>query len=371
MNILINFSTLKAGGGQNVAMNFLYEIFKINNIKHTLFYFVAKNSLPHKFLEEKNYKYYYIVSSNPIKRIFFEFTQSKYIIEKWNIDVIYSYFGFGLFPKKYKQIVGSADSNLYFPEINFWNDYKVLETLKRYLIDQYRIFGIKRADAVIFENYFLEERGKELFNLKNTITIKPSINISDLSQEFIFKNKLLNKNFPKGLFLCGWHLNKNILKIPEIAFYLKKNHFPFQFILTAPLDNSYIHKQFNKLVNKYNVKDMCFVIGQVNKNKLASLYQKIDYVFLLSKLESFSNNIIESWYFQKPLIISNEEWSKNICDKAAIYVDRENAQKIAKTIINLSEKKKNEVVWWGTKKLKEYPSIKKRIFQELEFIENV
>ena len=44
---------------------------------------------------------------------------------------------------------------------------------------------------------------------------------------------------------------------------------------------------------------------------------------------------------------------------------------IAKKIMFLSKKKKDRVVTYGIKKLNEYPSIKERIFQEMEFVENV
>ncbi len=60
MNIMINFSTLKKGGGQNVAMNFLYEIFNID-LEDTLYFFVANGSDPHIYLEQNGLNNYYVV----------------------------------------------------------------------------------------------------------------------------------------------------------------------------------------------------------------------------------------------------------------------------------------------------------------------
>jgi len=373
MHLLINFSTLKAGGGQNVAMNFLYAIDKIQLNDINIFYFVAQNSQPHKFLETKGMKNYFVVASNPIKRILFEIIESEKMLKQWDIDIIYSYFGYGFFPKEYKQVVGSADSNLYFPEIDFWKDYKGLSRIKKYLVDQYRIFGIKQAISVVFENSALEERGTKIYKLKNTVTIKPSINMSFNDEKFIFPNSI-RKDIFKGLFLCGWHMNKNVLKIPEIAFYLKKAGVDFQFILTAPIyKTNDIYIQFMKLVEKYEVQKMCFVVGQVNKEELKSLYEQVDFVFLLSKLESFSNNIIESWYFQKPLIVSNEEWAYSICKKAAYYVNRDNAKEIALKIEQLlkNQEKIDRIISTGLKELKNYPSIEERINIEMEYLYNV
>ena len=71
MRVLINFSTLKTGGGQNVALNFLYftEAHRVEKI--TLFYLVAKNSEPHRYLVENGSKHYIAVSRNALKRILF------------------------------------------------------------------------------------------------------------------------------------------------------------------------------------------------------------------------------------------------------------------------------------------------------------
>lgn len=371
MKIMINFSTLKSGGGQNVGMNFLYSIFETNLIRKNFYFFVAENSAIHNFLKLKNYSDYYVVSRNPIKRIIFEIFLSHKILSNNNIDIIYSYFGIGFFPKDIPQVSGSADSNLYFPEINFWSDYKGISRIKKKLIDKYRIWGIKRAAGVIYENKILEVRAKELYNLKNTIFIKPSINFN--LEEVSIEIPLPNSNVTKGLFLCGWQLNKNIMKIPEIAYELKKKGHDFNFILTAPLDNSVIHREFLAKVIKYNVSEMVSVIGQVSKNELKSLYSQVNYVFLLSKLESFSNNIIEAWYFDKPLIVSNELWSKSICRDAAIYVDRDSAVNIAEEIIKLNENNSqvNNLIAKGKIMLIEYPTIEERIREEMEYLTNV
>lgn len=372
MNILINFSTLKSGGGQNVAMNFLHAIENMNIKDVSLYYFVAEGFSLHNYFKQKKYINFYAVPTHPIKRIIFEIFQSKKILMAQKIDIIYSYFGIGFFTKDIPQVSGSADSNLYFPEVDFWNHYHGMSRLKRKLIDMYRVWGLKRATAVVFENKALEKRSYKLYGLKKTVTIKPSINFDFESQEYSLL-VTIKPGTPLGLFLCGWQYNKNIMLIPDIALELKKANQDFHFLLTAPLDNSQIHQEFIELVRKNRVEDMITVTGQIKKEELASLYSQIDYVFLLSKLESFSNNIIESWYFEKPLIVADELWSREICQDAAIYVNRDSALEIANTLISYigDSDLLKDILSNSQKVLDEYPSIEERIEKEMEFVKNV
>ncbi|MBS7198815.1 MAG: glycosyltransferase [Bacteroidales bacterium] len=373
MNVLINFSTLKCGGGQNVALNFLSVFPQIveNGDKHC-FFLVAKGSSVHRWFEKNgNYKYF-VCPRNPVQRLLFEICITRSIIKKYQIDIIYSYFGYGLFPKKIPQISGAADSNLLFPEIDFWGDYKGIRRWKHLLIDQYRIYGLKHARGIIFENECLEKRFQELYKLNTlTITIKPSI--SNIYNQEFFRLPSNIIGLKKGLFLCGWHLNKNVLLIPEIAYNFKLMSYPFHLLLTAPLDNSKIYRDFIKLVELYDVQEYISIIGPVKKEELASLYQQVDVVYLLSKLESFSNNIIEAWTYKKPLIISNEEWAHSICSEGAIYVDRNSARDIANVTLGLCENQnyREKIVNNGFKQLQTYPSIQDKTKQEWNFINRI
>ena len=369
MKILINLSTLKKGGGQNVALNFLSSLESLNFVNISFYFFVADGSGPHLFLKSKNKLNFSVLPINPLKRIFFEFFLSKKILIREKIDVIYTYFGIGFFIKKIPQVCGSADSNLYFPEINFWSHYKGLNRFKKRIVDLYRIWGLKRANAIIFENKVLEERSRKLFNIKHTKFIMPSISFE--SENINLRS--LVKNKPKGLFLCGWQLNKNIMMIPEIASHLKKHDIDFEFVITAPLDNSPEHIKFIKKVKFHNVENYINLIGTVNKHDLSSLYKSIDFVFLLSKLESFSNNIIESWYYKRLLIISDEIWARSICNESAIYVQRDDSEVIAnkiKEILN-NIKLENLVIDRASKTLLNYPSINERTINEINYLKQI
>jgi len=371
MNILINFSTLKSGGGQNIAMNFLYAYNNLTFTNINIFYFVAKNSEPHKFLQKIDANNYYVLPKNPIKRIFFEKFLSYKILNKLKIDIIYTYFGYGFFPKRYLQVSGVAVSNIFFPEIDFWAEYNKVNKIKKYLIDQYRIYGIKNAHALVFENESMLQRAKKLYNLNRVVFIKQSVNFNFQTDKLNFR---LKKSIYKGLFLCGWQYNKNILIIPELAYLLKTKNINFVFVITASADNNNeIYKKFKFLVNKYNVEDMIDLIGTVKKSELADLYNKIDYVFLLSRLESFSNNIIEAWYFEKPLIVSNLEWARSICKESALYVERDDARNIVSGIEKLINNKSlvKKLISNGSLELKYYPSIEEKITQEISYIKEV
>lgn len=372
INVLINLSTLKKGGGQNVGLNFLYSLLSIDRKRYSFHFFVANGSKIHRYLSDRGDVDFTIAPANPVKRILFEMFVSKYILNKKNIDIIYSYFGLGLFDKKIPQVSGSADSNLFFPEIDFWQEYKGLNRIKKKVVDQYRIYALKRATAVIFENEVLELRAREIYRLKKTKYIKPSINFSSDSTEFSLPNSL-SDSVPKGLFLCGWQLNKNVMLIPKIAYELKNKNIPFHFILTAPMDRSSECIEFMRLLDLYSVEDMVSIVGLVQKEELESLYEKVDFVFLLSKLESFSNNIIEAYYYRKLLFVSNELWSRSICGEAAVYVDRDSEKDIANTIVKfLSDKQLwDQSIDVNTRMLSEYPSIDERVCEELEYLEYI
>lgn len=367
MKILINMATLKAGGGQNVGLNFLASLG--NDINDYLFV-LAENSYIHSYFANKHLENYVTVSKNPIKRFFQEQFNIRKFIKKNNIKCVYTYFGVGFFGRRVKHICGVADSNLFFPEIDFWIHYRGFQRLKKKLIDAYRLLGYKKASGLIFENKSMFERANQILKKETkSILILPSFNpnYNDEDIELPFQKE---KNQKICLFLCGWQLNKNIMLIPEIAREFLNNGLYYHFILTAPLDNSNVCSAFLKLTEKYNVGHYVHIIGSVKKEQIKSLYSQSDYVFLLSKLESFSNNIIEAWYFKKPLVISNEKWARSICEEAAIYVNRDDPKNIYNELVRFEESSDSltTLVENGTAQFLKFPNIKEKTRQELSFI---
>ena len=118
---------------------------------------------------------------------------------------------------------------------------------------------------------------------------------------------------------------------------------------------------------------MVSVIGPVHKENISSLYNAIDHVFLLSKLESFSNNIIGLWYYEKPLFVSNENWAKYLCLDSACYVNRNCSKSIVKSIKEIinNNNYKNKIISSGSRILKSYPSAKDRTISELKYLKYV
>lgn len=372
MNILINFSAQKIGGGQNVALNFVNCILQNpQRTKDDLFFVVAKDSILDKILTNSSFADRLIrTSNNPIIRSIHELLFSNIYLKKFNIDIIYSYFGWGFFSSKYPQVSGAAASYLFYPELDFWKNYKGFSRLKNRLTDRFRIYGLRKANGVIFETTLLETRFHELFHTGAiTKTIKPSISVIHNNDNTL----LLCKGDKKlGLFLCGWQLNKGILLIPEIAAELKTRHIPFIFVITASVDSSVECACFIEKMKRFGVEDYIRIIGSVDKSQLESLYNQADLVFLLSKIESFSNNIIESWTFRCPLIVADEPWARNICKNAAIYVNRDSVMDISDVIeANVQGQTFEVTINNGINLLKTYPTIEERTEEELSFVKQV
>jgi glycosyltransferase involved in cell wall biosynthesis len=368
--LLINLGPLKKGGGQNVALNFLQALERQGKLEFRPFFAVCESSLIYEMLIKSRWKNnIIIVSRNPVIRILQELTIVKAYLKCNEIGLVYTYFGFGLFGRRVIQIIGSADSNLYFPEVDFWQHERPLEKAKRFLVDKYRVYGLKIASGVIYENKAMYDRADNLFGVKAKRLILPSI---EESPEMRPLGVAFDHESIKILLLCGWQRNKNILLIPELAHSIRTKGKKVQFIITVEADNSSCAIEFFELIKKWQVTDLISCIGPVSKSQLPELYGSVDQVMLLSLLESFSNNIIEAWYYDRPLIISDELWAKAICSNGASYVPRNEVDVIAERVIQLATNPKTleYLKLNGNKEFLKYPDIDERLKQELEFIES-
>ncbi|GGG11430.1 glycosyl transferase [Dokdonia pacifica] len=375
-NILINLIPIKKGGGQQVATNFVTHVQKINSINCT--YLVTKGTEIHKLLENSENVNFVIVDPKPTSRLVFNLFDLKKIIKKHDIDIIYTLFGPSLKGHGVKTVTGCAYSNLFFPEIDFWSAYSKLKQVKLKLIDYYRLKSTLRSDAIVFENAAMQSRAISLFKVPENRTklILPSISEyldTPISEELETRLKRINTDHFNILFLTGWHKNKNLQMIPLFLEELKKLGCN---TVNCVISVAESHPESQALLSDAKTRQVdnhISFIGSVRPHELPHLYNKIDGVGLLSLLESFSNNIIESWFFKKPLFISDAEWSRAICKDAAIYVNRDNAQDIAKQIDTyIKNKEKQDLYIKNAKKiLLDYPSPEEKVNLQIEFLQQL
>ncbi len=381
MNLLINLIPIKKGGGQQVAINFLKHLNVASEYGFNITVCFTNGTEVARILNSYSGTISkYGIKNNIISRLIFNLFSLKNILSKNQIICIYTLFGPRLPAfKNVVNIVGCAYSYIFYPEIDFWKDWGFTKRIKSRLIDRYRLAKTISADVIIFENEGMRQRAITLFNYpgNKTILIKPSlssnfkknnpVNSMALEKLSVLSHK---KHF---LLLTGWHVNKNIQALPDVAVELKRLNFEdVDFIITIDPSTPEAKSVMNEAKIK-GVEQYIQFIGTFNSYELVDLYRVSYAVVLLSLLESFSNNIIEAWEMERPLLISNLEWAKSICNEAAAYVSRDNYNEVAIEMIKLSQDQEyyNRLVFEGNEEIKKYPSPSQKVHLQFEFIKTM
>lgn len=373
MNILLNIYPVQSGGGQQVASNFIKTIAE-NNLDHNWFFFVGDGSeldilvkinFPENHILSIPYSYLQRVRSTNKLNSF---------IKKNCINIIYNYSPV-LPVKNIPQVVRSVYSNLYFPEIPFWVGYSFMASLRKKLIDNFRLKGTLKANGLIFENEAMQDRAINLFKYaaENTVYIAPSVSTFDTSETVNQYNILQDLKTFKILYLSSWHLNKNIHLLPNVASILFKNNIEVKFVLSLESSTSEVAEHLMKEIERLDVREFFTFIGKVKATHVHQVVSNSDAMILLSKLECFSSNVVEAFYFNKPLIIADEEWARRACDDAAYFVSRDNVEEIAQSIIQLVTNKEiiNDLIDKGKKRLKHFNTPEEKVKKQVDFLEYI
>jgi glycosyltransferase involved in cell wall biosynthesis len=366
MNILINCSILKKGGGLQVAHSIIYELREYPQNQYIVVLSPQVEEIINKkdFGDNFTFILYSVTYSWSGKNSFLD-----KIVEEYKIEKVFTVFGPTYWKSQAPHVAGYAIPHYVYKESPFFSQISLKEKIILKIKEIIHIHSLRQSQILVTENGDVTER------LKSKIPNRKIYTITNYYNQ-VFDNKdLWDKSIrlPKFggvslLTVTSNHTHKNLQIIPKVVLCLLKKHpnFKFRFVLTIT------EKQLEQKLDN-DIKEHILFIGKVFINQCPCLYEQSDYMFLPTLLECFSASYAEAMKMQKPILTSDLGFAKGLCGNAALYFNPLSAEDIANKIVMLSENKdlQKQLIDNGLSQLEKYDNYKERTKKYLEIIENM
>lgn len=346
--IVLSGINLVDGGALSVYYDALDAL--VTNDYHKKYKIIA-------LISDKKYFKKYLEYDNIL---FYEFPKSK---KNWLFRIYYEYFYFRKFSKtldvdywislhditpnvvaKKKYVYchnPSPFNNMSMKDIKYGIKYYLFSKFYKYL---YQI-NIKKNTNVIVQQNWLKNEFEKMFNLKNVIVARPSI---QLKTESYYKEELKDLNEDELFFIYPSYPRyyKNFEVVCKAVELLEKTE-QREFKVYITIDGTE-NKYSADIVSKYkNVRQLVFC-GLLERNKLFKLYSKASCLLFMSKLETWGMPIMEFATTKKPMIVSQLPYAYETVGNYdnVSFVDVNDHLKLAeemKKVLNYKKLNKNRV----------------------------
>ena len=349
MNILINASNLKAGGGLQVADSICRELYKFQ--QHTITV-VMSSCLRNTYTAIEAYpnvKLYVYDLKNNLSIIFLGRDKflDNLVIDN-NIDSVITIFGPSRWNPRVPHISGFALSQLLIPESPF---FKILGLKDKiwFKIYNYAVkIAFKRSGKNFYtENPFISERLKALFPDSRVYTVTNYYN-----QVFDNEGEWRKKVLPEFdgvtlLTIATPYIHKNVTIAAYAARLLRKQHPGFRFRFVFSFEKNDYRTELK------GIEDCFLFIGKVDISECPSLYQQSDIVFTPTLIECFTAAYPEAMRMKKPIVTTDLEFAHGLCGNAAFYYSALDPQSCADVIFKVAtdEGLRKQIVLNGEKQL--------------------
>lgn len=249
------------------------------------------------------------------------------LIDEINPDIVYTMAGPAYIKISKTHVMGI--SNPYLSHANL-DSYLYGRNLKSFfrvlLLTVYQSFYARKANHWVFQT---KESRKGFCSRLIIDSIKTTVveNAVDLGfQEFFQKSRIksINLNEKVKIFCpAAAFKHKALHIIPNIAKEIKdlsKGEVDFSFYLTID-SSSELWSEMYSNCKSLGVCDNVETIGICNYFQMQKLYDNASIVFIPSILETFTATYFEAFISKTPLVVSDLDFSREICQDAAIYVN--------------------------------------------------
>ncbi len=368
MNILVNTSNLKLGGGVQVADSVVCQL---NRFPQHHFIVVLSDYLKttglrisdYPNVETVNYSVKNSVSTLLLGRDSF----LDDIVNTKNIDCVLTIFGPSRWNPKCHHVSGFAMPHLALPDSPYFKLLHGIPKFKSTLRLRIVEWAFKRSTKYFYtENNYISNILKRKWPNHHVETISNFYN-----QIFDDPNKWDKVNLPSFewtsmLTISANYPHKNLSIAVDVAKNLRIKHpdFKFRFIITVDEDQIVIPQELSGYF---------LLIGKVDITECPSLYRQADITFLPTLLECFSVTYPESMRMGVPIVTTDMEFARGLCGNAALYYSPLNAEDAAEQIYKLStyHALRNTLIENGKKKLLDFDNYEMRASKLIAYCEKI
>jgi len=275
---------------------------------------------------------------NILKRINFDHFSLPKMIRAFNTDIVLALGNLGVSNCACKQAV-----LIHQPQVMYSAKYFGNISFR----DRLRIWAVKRrikkcldsTDIVFCQTPVAQKRfAKSLSYPVEKIKILPNA----VSQFAIAaprtqkNNSLFQDNSKFNLFFLTRYMpHKNLEMLIEL-FRLHINELKdIRCIVTIEKKQHKNAKKFLDNIKKYKLQDNIINVGKLLQEELAEYFLNCDAFLFPTLLESFSGTYLEAMHFGLPILTSDLDFARYVCDDAALYFDPWDSKDIANKILFL------------------------------------
>jgi glycosyltransferase involved in cell wall biosynthesis len=337
IRLLIDFGSIKTGGGAQLATNFLNFMREYPDDVEKVFLLIPELGPLSQHIDASRYDGILVYPNSYWKRKLFELTTLRKFVMSNRVNIFYTFFGAGIpAPSGVRSIVSVAYPIICYPESNYWKFLPLKTKLITKSLNELRCRRIRLADGVIAETKIMAERLSRYAGIQpDCIHVLPPSPSAFLKDGF-YRPKS-DESAVRFLILGGLDRHKNVWRLLELAEALETKGFTnFIFLISAT------RAAFNAAYPECRPSDALVerhfeFLGVIPSQQIQQVYDRADFLMNLSDLESFSNNYMEAWKSGLPLICSDTDFARHICSDSAVYIDPHEPSAAAAVIIKISQ----------------------------------
>ncbi|ELI1840800.1 glycosyltransferase [Vibrio fluvialis] len=331
-NILINATNIKVGGGLQVACATIVEFLNMENEDDFIFAIstpIFKQIGDH--LKDKNANYEIIdFKIKGLVSIFLCRKKLNDLIDNFNVSKVFSIFGPSFWNPKHgvSHLVGFANAWLVTPyDDKVYRHYKLSDrirmTIKHIMLSK---LLFHKDNVYVTETEVVNRKFREKFKHDEIYTVCNTLNpVYDFNDNNPPIDDLLKINKIKLITIAQNYPHKNLNVISSVGDILKKKGYSVVFIVTME------EKEYEAQTKEF--KEFTLNVGVLDLKDCPRYYASCDALFLPTLIECFTASYLEAMSLKLPIITSDLDFARFICQDSAYYFDPYSPTSIADAIV--------------------------------------
>lgn len=366
MKLLINTATTHKGGSVQVAQSFIEACRDIPGHDYLV---ILGLSLAGRIRVEDFPPHFrfFPIDYRPATRVFSLRPRTRFfrkIEDSFHPDVVFTTSGPAYWRPQAPHLMGYNLAHYIYPDCTFLRNLPIHNRFRWRLKGAViRHFFQRDADAYVVQTDAVGLRLRDFLSTDKVYTVA-----NTCGEQYFAAHSVPDRLPPQQpgefrlLTLSAWYPHKNLAIIPRVVEALPQGvRERVRFILTLPEEEYLGHFPAS-------CREAIVNVGPVPADQGPSLYRECDAMFLPTLLECFSASYPEAMATRRPILTSDLDFARSICQEAALYFDPLDPAVIAQSIVALveSEELRRQLVSAGEKRLVDFGTAQSRAQRYLE-----